>query len=107
VAAQKVKIAFFAIGETQIELLEPIGPDSPLAGFLEKKGEGIHHVAYRTDDITGQLSRAEKGGCRIINEKPITGANGKLVAFLHPESTHGVLTEFCSMEETDKAIDRE
>jgi len=100
VAAQKVKIAFFAIGETHVELLEPMGPDSPIAGFLNKKGEGIHHVAYRTDNIAAQLARAEKGGCRLINEKPIAGGGGKQVAFLHPKSTHGVLTEFCSTEET-------
>lgn len=101
VAAQKVKIAFFAIGETHLELLEPTGPDSPIAAFLNKKGEGVHHVAYGTDNIAAQLQRAEEGGCQLINEKPQTGGGGKQVAFLHPKSTHGVLTEFCSTEETE------
>jgi len=101
VAAQKVKIAFFAIGETHLELLEPTAPDSPIAGFLNKKGEGIHHVAFATDNIAAQLKKAEKGGCQLINEKPQAGGGGKQVAFLHPKSTHGVLTEFCSTEETE------
>ena len=90
------KPAFFRIGEVHIELLEPTSGESPIAKFLEKKGEGIHHVAYRADDIEGQIRQARENGCRVIHEKPITGAGGKLVAFLHPKSTHGVLTEFCS-----------
>lgn len=96
VESQKVKTAFFRIGEVHIELLEPTSGESPIAKFLEKKGEGIHHVAYRADDIEGQLRQAKENGCRLIHEKPITGAGGKLVAFLHPKSTYGVLTEFCS-----------
>ncbi len=96
VESQKVKTAFFRIGEVHIELLEPTSGESPIAKFLEKKGEGIHHVAYRADDIEGQIRQALENGCRVIHEKPITGAGGKLVAFLHPKSTYGVLTEFCS-----------
>ncbi|MBW2521370.1 MAG: methylmalonyl-CoA epimerase [Deltaproteobacteria bacterium] len=96
VESQKVKTAFFRIGEVHIELLEPTSEESPIAKFLEKKGEGIHHVAYRADDIEGQIRQAQENGCRVIHEKPITGAGGKLVAFLHPKSTYGVLTEFCS-----------
>ncbi len=96
VESQKVKTAFFRIGEVHIELLEPTSGESPIAKFLEKKGEGIHHVAYRADDIEGQIRQARENGCRVIHEKPITGAGGKLVAFLHPKSTYGVLTEFCS-----------
>jgi methylmalonyl-CoA/ethylmalonyl-CoA epimerase len=98
VVSQKVKTAFFAVGEVHIELLEPTSEDSPIAKFLEKNGEGIHHVAYKTDDITGQIKQAREGGCRLIHETPIEGAGGKLVAFLHPKSTHGVLMEFCSQK---------
>ena len=96
VESQKVKTAFFAVGEVHIELLEPTSDDSPIAKFLENKGEGIHHIAYKTDDIENQLTRAKEGGCRLIHETPITGAGGKQVAFLHPKSTYGVLMEFCS-----------
>jgi methylmalonyl-CoA epimerase len=95
VASQKVRTAFYTVGDIHIELLEPISDDSPLAGFLEKKGEGFHHIAYRTDDIDGQLGTALEHECRLINETPIEGAGGKRVAFLHPKSTFGVLTEFC------------
>ena len=96
VESQKVRTAFFAVGEVHIELLEPTSEESPIAKFLEKNGEGIHHVAYKTDDIEGQIKQAREGGCRLIHEIPIQGAGGKLVAFLHPKSTHGVLMEFCS-----------
>jgi len=96
VESQKVKTAFFAVGEVHIELLEPTSEESPIAKFLDKNGEGIHHVAYKTDDIVAQISQASENGCRLIHETPIEGAGGKLVAFLHPKSTHGVLMEFCS-----------
>lgn len=95
VASQKVRTAFFTVGDIHIELLEPTSDDSPIAGFLEKKGEGFHHIAYLTDDIAGQLEIAREHGCRLINEAPVAGAGGKRVAFLHPKSTFGVLTEFC------------
>jgi methylmalonyl-CoA epimerase len=96
VESQKVKTAFFVVGEVHIELLEPTSEESAIAKFLIKNGEGIHHVAYRTDDIEGQIKQAREGGCRLVHETPIEGAGNKLVAFLHPKSTHGVLTEFCS-----------
>jgi methylmalonyl-CoA/ethylmalonyl-CoA epimerase len=96
VESQKVKTAFFAVGEVHIELLEPTSEESPIAKFLKKNGEGIHHVAYKTDNIEDQIKQAREGGCRFIHETPIEGAGGKLVAFLHPKSSHGVLTEFCS-----------
>ncbi|MFC1532204.1 methylmalonyl-CoA epimerase [Thermodesulfobacteriota bacterium] len=99
VESQKVKTTFFSVGETHIELLEPTSDESPVGKFLEKNGQGIHHVAYQTDDIEGQLKTAREGGCRLINETPVKGAGGKSVAFLHPKSTHGVLTEFCSEKE--------
>lgn len=95
VESQKVKTAFFDCGGVHIELLEPTSPDSPIAKFIEKNGEGIHHIAFRTDDIAGQLNQAATSGVRLIHEQPFAGAAGKLVAFLHPKSTHGVLTEFC------------
>jgi methylmalonyl-CoA epimerase len=98
VASQKVRTAFFTVGDIHIELLEPTSDDSPIAGFLEKKGEGFHHIAYQTDDIEGQLGIAREHGCRLINETPIEGAGGKQVAFLHPKSTMGVLTEFCNKD---------
>ncbi|MBE9519878.1 MAG: methylmalonyl-CoA epimerase [Proteobacteria bacterium] len=96
VESQKVKTAFFAVGEVHIELLEPTSDDSPIAKFLENKGEGIHHIAYKTDDIASQLDQAKESGCRLIHETPIEGAGGKQVAFLHPKSTYGVLMEFCT-----------
>lgn len=95
VESQKVKTAFFECGEVHLELLEPTADDSPIAKFLEKNGEGIHHIAFATDNIDGQLKQAADSGVRLINEVPFDGAAGKLVAFLHPKSTHGILTEFC------------
>ena len=98
VPSQKVRTAFFLVGGVRLELLEPTSADSPVARFLEKHGEGLHHVAFATDDIMGQLRKASKAGCRLLQETPLEGAGGKLTAFLHPKSTHGVLTEFCSMK---------
>ena len=95
VASQKVRTAFFTLGETHIELLEPTASDSPVAKFLEERGEGIHHIAYCSDDVEKQLQQAKEQGCRLIHEQPINGAGGKQVAFLHPKSTGGVLTELC------------
>lgn len=96
VESQQVRTAFFAAGEVHIELLEPTSPESPIARFLEKNPSGgIHHVAFATDDIDGQLGKARDAGARLIHEVPFEGAGGKLVAFLHPKSTFGVLTEFC------------
>ncbi len=96
VASQKVRVAFFKIGEVAIELLEPTDPGSPIAGFLKKHGEGIHHVGYLSEDIRRQLERASQKGYRLIHEKPVPGAGGKEIAFLHPAGTNGVLTEICS-----------
>ncbi|MBJ7260109.1 MAG: methylmalonyl-CoA epimerase [Chthoniobacterales bacterium] len=102
VAGQKVRTAFFRLGETHLELLEPTSLDSPVAKFLEKNPHGgIHHVAFATDDIAAQLAQAKDAGCQLINEQPVGGAGDKLVAFLHPKSTHGVLTEFCTPSQTD------
>ena len=96
VPSQKVRTAFFNVGEVHLELLEPTSADSPVAKFLEKNGEGVHHIAFATSDIQGQLGQAAAAGCKLIHEVPFEGAAGKLVAFLHPKFTHGVLTEFCA-----------
>ncbi len=96
VPSQKVRTAFFDVGGVHLELLEPTSPESPIAKFIADRGEGLHHIAFRTDDITGQLAQAAGAGIRLIHEKPFEGAAGKLVAFLHPKSTHGVLTELCA-----------
>lgn len=97
VPSQKVRTAFFTVGEVHLELLEPTDPESPIAKFLEKNPSGgIHHLAFGTDNITAQLGQASGAGVKLIHEKPFDGAAGKLVAFLHPKSTFGVLTEFCA-----------
>lgn len=96
VPSQKVRTAFFNVGEVHLELLEPTSPESPVAKFIEKNGEGVHHVAFATDNIAQQLSAAETSGVKLIHAQPFEGAAGKLVAFLHPKSTYGVLTELCA-----------
>jgi methylmalonyl-CoA/ethylmalonyl-CoA epimerase len=95
VPSQKVITAFLTVGECHLELLVPTSPESTIAKFIEKNGEGIHHVAFATDDIEGQLNKAAHTGCKLIHEKPFEKAGQKWVAFLHPKSTHNVLTEFC------------
>ncbi len=98
VESQKVKTAFFVCGEVHIELLEPTDPESPIAKFLEKRGEGVHHIAFYSSDLCGDLKHAAENGTKLINEIPFEGACNKLVAFLHPKSTFGVLTELCAMK---------
>jgi len=95
VADQRVRVAFFAVGESRIELLEPTTPDSPVARFLEKNGEGVHHVAYQVDDVAAALENLRSAGVRLIDEQPRRGAHGTQIAFLHPKATGGVLTELC------------
>lgn len=95
VADQKVKTAFFQVGGTKIELLESTSPDGPIATFIEKRGEGIHHVAFAVDDLVGALQHASSKGIRLIDAQPRAGAEGLQIAFLHPKSTMGVLTELC------------
>jgi len=95
VADQKVKTAFFMIGQTKIELLESTDPEGPVGKFLEKRGEGIHHIAFAVDRIEDRLREAEAAGVRLIDSAPRKGAEGLSIAFLHPKSTFGVLTELC------------
>jgi len=96
---QRVRVAFFAIGESRIELLEPTTPDSPVAKFLEKNGEGVHHVAYQVADVAAALEELRNTGVRLIDEHPRRGAHGTQIAFLHPKATGGVLTELCQAGE--------
>jgi methylmalonyl-CoA/ethylmalonyl-CoA epimerase len=96
VATQGVKTAFISAGETNLELLEPTGPDSTIAKFIEKRGEGIHHLCFRVDDIEAHLERLKEQGFRLINEAPVPGAHGCRVAFLHPAAGNGVLIELSS-----------
>lgn len=93
VAEQKVRTAFIPCGEVLIELLEPTSEESPIAKFIEKKGEGIHHVAYLTDNLPGELKRVKEQGLQLIDENPRNGAGNMSIAFLHPKSTRGILTE--------------
>ena len=92
---QKVKTAFFKLGETKIELLETTEPDGPIGKFIEKKGEGIHHIALEVDNIEQSLREAELKGIRLIDNKPRPGAENFDIAFLHPKSTGGILIELC------------
>lgn len=96
VAEQKVRTAFFKIGQTKIELLEATADDSAIAKFIEKKGEGVQHVAFAVEDLPASLSEAEGEGFQLIDKAPRKGAEGLEIAFMHPKSTLGVLTELCS-----------
>ncbi|NDV68041.1 methylmalonyl-CoA epimerase [Dysgonomonas sp. 25] len=92
---QKVKTAFFKVGQTKIELLEPTSPDSTIAKFIEKRGEGIHHIAFSVDGVANALKEMEEKGVQLIDKAPRGGAEGLNIAFLHPKSTGSVLTELC------------
>ncbi|MEW5910439.1 MAG: methylmalonyl-CoA epimerase [Thermodesulfobacteriota bacterium] len=95
VAEQKVTTAFFPVGESEVELLESISPDGPIAKYLEKRGEGIQHVAFRVENIEKALAYLKEKGVPLIDEKARTGAGGAKIAFLHPKATNGVLVELC------------
>ncbi len=95
VADQKVKTAFFRIGQTKLELLESTDPEGPIGKFIEKRGQGVHHIAFAVNDIEKNLEEAESKGIRLIDKAPRKGAEELDIAFLHPKSTFGVLTEFC------------
>ena len=95
VQSEGVSTSFFQIGENKIELLEATNPDSPIAKFIEKKGEGIHHIAFDVADIRAEMKRLESEGFVLLNQEPKNGADNKLVCFLHPKGTNGVLIELC------------
>ncbi|MEQ8908411.1 MAG: methylmalonyl-CoA epimerase [Vicingaceae bacterium] len=95
VESEGVTTLFFQVGESKIELLEATNPDSPIAKFIEKKGEGIHHIAYDVEDIEAEIARLKAEGFQLIHETPKSGADNKKIAFLHPKSTGGVLVELC------------
>lgn len=95
VESEGVATSFFKCGESKIELLEALHENSPIAKFLEKRGEGVHHIAFAVDDIKAEMNRLQKNGFVLLNEEPKKGADNKMVAFLHPKSSHGVLVELC------------
>ena len=95
VAEQKVRVAFLVVGESRIELLEPTAADSPVARFLDKHGEGTHHLAYEVDDLAATLAGLKQQGVRLIDETPRIGAHNSRIAFVHPKASGGVLTELC------------
>ena len=95
VASEGVLTSFFKIGDSKIELLEALREDSPIAKFIEKKGEGIHHIAFEVVDIRAEMQRLEAEGFTLLNKEPKQGADNKLVCFLHPKGTNGVLVELC------------
>jgi len=95
VGEQKVKVAFVPVGDTRIELLEPTAPDSPVARFIEKKGEGVHHIALGVEGLESMLEAMKAKGIRLVDERPRKGAHNALIAFLHPKSTGGLLIELC------------
>lgn len=95
VESEGVETSFFRIGESKIELLEATNPDSPIAKFIEKRGEGIHHIAFAVEDIYTEMKRLEEAGFKLLNDVPKKGADNKLVVFLHPKSANGVLVELC------------
>lgn len=98
VADQKVRTAFFLVGDTKIELLESTDPEGPIGKFIEKKGPGVHHLAFAVDDVNTALKTVESKGVRLIDQEKRKGAEGLNIGFLHPKSTLGVLTEFCGKE---------
>ncbi|WP_396602527.1 methylmalonyl-CoA epimerase [Algibacter sp. R77976] len=95
VKSEGVNTSFFKVGENKIELLEATKKESPIAKFIDKKGEGIHHIAFDVDDIVSEIKRLKKEGFKVLNETPKIGADNKLVAFLHPKTSNGVLIELC------------
>jgi methylmalonyl-CoA/ethylmalonyl-CoA epimerase len=98
VADQKVRTAFFKVGDTKIELLESTDPEGPIGKFIEMKGPGVHHLAFAMENVGESLKHAAEQGIRLIDEEPRKGAEGLKIGFLHPKSTQGVLTEFCGQE---------
>jgi len=98
VEEQKVKVAFLPLGDSELELLESTSPEGPIARFIEKKGEGIQHIAFRVNNIEEVLEKLKKEGVRLIDEKPRYGAGGAKIAFLHPKDTNSILVELCERD---------
>ena len=101
VAAQKTKVGFFKIGESNIELVQPSEPDSPLVKFLETKGQGIHHICFEVDDVEAEVKAFLEKGAIMVDQKPRPGAHNTKVAFMHPKSSNGVLIELCELPKED------
>ncbi|PKR79390.1 methylmalonyl-CoA epimerase [Halalkalibacillus sediminis] len=101
VQTEKVRVGFFRIGESAIELLEPIDEESPIAKYIDKKGEGIHHIALEVDDIEQRLQSMKENGIPLIHEQPKQGAHESQIAFLHPKAANGVLFEMCQQKQED------
>lgn len=95
VPSQKVRVGFFRVHDVRLELLEPTDPEGPIGKFLEKRGEGLHHLAFTVDDIQARIDQLKSAEIRMIDDQPRTGSHQMQIAFLHPKSTHGVLTELC------------
>lgn len=95
VPSQKVRVGFFLVNDVRLELLEPTDPESPVARFIEKRGEGLHHLAFTVDDLPARIAELKSAGLRMIDEVPRPGAHHMQIAFMHPKSTYGVLTELC------------
>jgi methylmalonyl-CoA/ethylmalonyl-CoA epimerase len=102
---QKVRTAFLKVGVTKIELLEATSSDSPIAKFIDKRGEGIHHIAFEVENLENKLTELKELNFQLIDDKPKIGAENFLIAFLHPKSVNGVLTEFCQIQEENKSQD--
>ena len=102
VEEQGIVATMFEVGESMIELVQPTRPDSPVGKFLEKRGEGFHHVAFQVDDLEAALMELKENGVELIDEEPRIGAGGTRMAFLHPKNAHGVLTELVELSEKDK-----
>lgn len=99
IPSEMVRVTFFPVGETRVELLEPTTPESPIARFIAKKGEGLHHVCLEVEDIRATMAELSAQGFRLLSEEPKTGANGSQVCFIHPKSAGGVLIELCQVRE--------
>ena len=104
VKSEGVKTSFLKVGESKIELLEASNEDSPIAKFIAKKGEGIHHIAYDVDDIEAEMARLKAEGFQLLNERPKVGADNKLVCFIHPKSANGVLIELCQEMKVENSL---
>ncbi len=104
VESEHVVTSFFMVGNTKIELLEATNPDSPISKFIEKKGEGIHHIAFNVTDIRSEMDRLRKAGFQLLNDQPKRGADNKWVCFIHPKSAHGVLVELCQEIDEDEHL---